>query len=194
MSGVRSGSTGATAPFTPRTPPVLIGVPDHHGVRRFTPRHQELLRELAANRGRGWSALALLACLEHLRVSTVTEAARVSVVDAWIDGADAFCVVYHPPYDEGRVVGLRRSRSEAVETRTWRLGDMTTWGYPMDLSGPRDEAGDAAHLIDPVAFGWNVADFDIGEPLGFVVTILRYDRGDIGWWGSLDTELPEPPP
>jgi hypothetical protein len=185
-----SGSTG-TAPVAPRTPPVLIGVPDHAGARRFTARHEELLRELAGARGRGWSALALLACLEHLQVSTVTEAARVSVVDAWVDGPDAFCVVYHPPFDEGRVVGLRRIRSEAVETHTWRLGDMTTWGYPVDLSGPADEP---EHLIDPVAFGWNVADFDIGEPLGFVVTILRYDRGDVGWWGTLEAELPEPPP
>jgi hypothetical protein len=26
-----------------------------------------------------------------------------------------------------------------------------------------------------------------------VATILRFDRGDIGWWGSLGVTLPGPP-
>jgi len=148
-----------------------------------------------------WSAAALHACLEHLRTSTVTSAARVSVVDAWLDGPEALCVLYRPPFDEGRVVGLRRTRAEALEAREWRLGDLTSWGYSLEPGRPFADdppAGDSPGAVrdpavDPAAFGWNVADFDLGEPLGFVVTILRYDRADVGWWGRLGAELPEPP-
>jgi hypothetical protein len=43
---------------------------------------------------------------------------------------------------------------------------------------------------DPDAFGESVADFDIGEPLGNVITILRTDRRGVNWWGSLSDELP----
>ncbi len=42
---------------------------------------------------------------------------------------------------------------------------------------------------DPVAFGKNVADFDIGEPMGSVVDALVIDTAGIGWWGSL-TQVP----
>ena len=88
---------------------------------------------------------------------------------------------------------MRRSRSEAVEAREWRLGDLTTWGYAVEPAHAPADASASPWSVDPVAFGWNVADFDIGEPLGFVTTILRYDRADIGWWGSLGDELPQPP-
>lgn len=168
----------------PAAPVVLIGAAAPPGPRQFTDRHAALLGDPELRDSPHWSATALLACLEHLRVSSVTEAARVAVVDAWLDGPDAFCVVYRPPFDGERVVGLRRCRQEAVDTQEWRLGDMTTWGYDMS---PR------ADWVDPVAFGWNVADFDIGEPLGFVATILRNDCGDIGWWGSLGVALPRRP-
>jgi hypothetical protein len=159
--------------------------------RQFTGRHAELLDDPRLREGRDWAAIALWSCLEHLRVSGVTEAGRVAVVDAWLDGPDAFCVLYRPPFAEAWVVGLRRCRQEVLETREWRLGDMTTWGY--DMGSNAKSSGGAGDFVDPVAFGWNVADFDIGEPLGFVATILRYGRGDIGWWGSLGVEPPEPP-
>lgn len=168
-------------------PLVLLGARDEPAGRITTDRHRALLRDPGLREPATWSAAALAACLEHLLVSTVTQAARVAVIEAWTDGPDAFCVLYRPPLGDGRVVGLRRSRGEAVETREWRLGDMTTWGYAMD------GALNAPDGVDPVAFGWNVADFDLGEPLGFVATILRYDRADVGWWGSLGAELPEPP-
>lgn len=166
---------------------MLVGVRGEPPGRLVTERHRALLRDPVLLEAATWSASALAACLEHLLVSTVTQAARVAVVEAWTDGPDAFCVLYRPPFGDGRVVGVRRSRSEAVEAREWRLGDMTTWGYAMD------GAPDAPDGVDPVAFGWNVADFDLGEPLGFVATVLRYDRADVGWWGSLGAELPEPP-
>jgi hypothetical protein len=155
------------------------------------------LLERRVGNAQGWSATALSACLAHVAVSTVTEAARVSILDAWLDGPDSFCVLYRAPFDESRVVGLRRCRQEALETRIWRLGDMTTWGYDMgpdrQAASHRPPDGAANDYVDPVAFGWNVADFDLGEPLGFVATILRYDRADIGWWGSLGPTLPYPP-
>ncbi|SHF53392.1 hypothetical protein SAMN05443575_0223 [Jatrophihabitans endophyticus] len=142
-------------------------------------RHLDLVERTSG--ATDWSSRALHACLDHLLVSTVTEASRVWVVDAWPDHDDALCIVYRPPHDEGRVVGLRRRRRDAVEPSDWRIGDMTTWGYDMDPD------------VDPVRFGWNVADFDVGEPLGYVTTVLRYDVADIGWWGNLDDELPRPP-
>jgi hypothetical protein len=195
VDDVRPRVTGSGPP----APLILVGGSPQPGRRRFTDRHAALLHGLELRERAEWSATALWACLEHLRVSTVTQAARVAVVDAWLDGPDAFCVLYHPPFDDGRVVGLRRCRQEALDAREWRLGDMTTWGY--DMNG---DVGSGAWAVDgllaldpdwvdPVAFGWNVADFDIGEPLGFVATILRYDRGDIGWWGSLGVALPSPP-
>ncbi len=165
--------------------PVLIGVgsePRRGGLSR---RHADLLRDLDPAGGPPpmWSTAALRECLTHLGTSTVTQARRVHLVDAWTDGSDAFCVLYGPPYDEGRVVGLRRRRQSAVEVGEWRPGDLTTWGYEMGLDGE----------VDPLVFARNVADFDIGEPLGFVVTVLRYDGADIGWWGNLAEDLPRPP-
>ena len=128
-------STDSDAIAVPSAPVVLLGrtllgdtTPQR---RRFTVRHAQLLDDPHLRGGRRWSAIALWACLEHLRVSRVTEAARIPVLDAWLDGPDAFCVLYRPPFDEARVVGLRRCRQEALETREWRLGDMTTWGYDM---------------------------------------------------------------
>ncbi len=109
----------------------------------------------------------------------------VAVEDAWVDGEDAFCVVYRPPRDAGRVVGVRRERNDAIDPGEWRLGDMTTWGYDL---GPT-----ATGQVDPMPFGWNVADFDIGEPLGYVATILRADDTGVEWWGTVGSELPRRP-
>lgn len=160
--------------------PALVSDVEAELPRVRTARHGELIENLAGSHD--WSSTALRACLRHLTTSSVTDAARVLIVDAWVEDDDGICIVYRPPYDEGRVVGLRRRRQDAIDPGDWRLGDMTTWGYDMG----RD--------VDPVAFGWNVADFDVGEPLGYVTTILRYDRADIGWWGNLGDDLPRPAP
>lgn len=165
--------------------PTLVPAGSGTGPRVRSHRHLELVTELAGRAD--WSGRALHACLTQLLSSTVTEARRVWVVDAWPDTAeDGLCVVYRPPLDEGRVVGLRRRRRDAIEASDWRLGDMTTWGYDLHTAAGSDE-------VDPERFGWNVADFDLGEPLGYVTTVLRYDAADIGWWGNLDDELPVPP-
>ncbi|MBE7196083.1 MAG: hypothetical protein INR66_26850 [Gordonia polyisoprenivorans] len=160
--------------------PALLRDSTAESPRIRTARHLHLID--AFDGAPSWSARALHACLAHLLTSSVTEAARVVVVDAWLDGDDAFCVLYRPPHDEGRVVGLRRCRDDAVDRGDWRIGDLTTWGYEL---GPD---------IAPEPFGWNVADFDLGEPLGYVTTVLRYDAADVGWWGNVtEGDLPDPP-
>jgi hypothetical protein len=57
---------------------------------------------------------ALGSCLEHLRISTRTEAHEATVHDAWTDGPDAFCVVYRNPYFDG-LIGIRRHVDDAIE-------------------------------------------------------------------------------
>ena len=82
---IRGGDTVDADPAWP--PPVLIGVGSEPAPRTLTARHTELLRELAgAHPSSGWSTHALRECLSHLRTSTVTQARRVRVVDAWTDG------------------------------------------------------------------------------------------------------------
>lgn len=84
------------------------------------------------------------------------------------------------------MVGVRRLRRAAPDPGEWRIGDITTWGY--DLGRDADGAP-----VDAQRFGWNIADFDVGEPLGYVTTVLRYDDADIGWWGDLGAALPASP-
>lgn len=109
-----------------------------------------------------WAQAALDACLEHLPVSRVTESQSVQVLDAWVEDSVAFCVVYRYPYFDG-VLGIRRT-------------------FDTDMYGEVPS--------DPVAFGCDVADFDIGEPLGSVAEHLRVDGAGVHWWGDLGPQLP----
>jgi hypothetical protein len=149
------------------------------GPRRFSKQHARLLSQLQSEASADWSRTALVACLEQLRTSNVTEAGQVAVLDAWVDGSDAFCVVYQSPYEAGEV-GIRRTIDDAASSRNqkYRPGDMTD-SYEMG----------SAETPDPVAFGWNVADFDIGEP--GTPGSLRHDlHTGTSWWGSLGDALP----
>ncbi|WP_278313688.1 hypothetical protein [Lolliginicoccus levis] len=124
---------------------------------RTTARHRELIgemRELSTS----WAQQALLACLEHLLDSLVTEAWCIGVIDAYLDGDDGFCVIYRfGTYS--RTLGLRRC----------------------DDNGHPQVYGDSASDI-----GREIADFDIGEPLGTVSLRLRHDPStDTWWWGDL---------
>ena len=116
----------------------------------------------------------------------MTAADSVRVVHSWTDGPDAICLLYRPPPDHDAleipaVVGLRRRWHDAVQPGEWRLGNLMAWGYDV---GPD---------VDPVAFGHNVADFDLGEPLGMISRALRIDSDGVGWWGSLADTLPARP-
>lgn len=109
-----------------------------------------------------WAALALRACLDRLASGGSTEWQRITVLDAWTDSSESFCVVYR--WDQSsHVYGLRRKRPE--------------------LSTIDPERG------NPESDGCFIADFDVAEPLGTVRDELRYEGG-VGWWGSLDNELP----
>jgi len=129
--------------------------PPPDGPHRFSEQHARLLTQLQSEASADWSRTALIACLEQLRTSNVTEAGQIVVLDAWVDGSDAFCVVYQSPYEAGEV------GNDVV----------------------------SAESPDPVAFGWNVADFDIGEP--GPPGPLRHDQDNgTSWWGSLGDSLP----
>jgi hypothetical protein len=108
-----------------------------------------------------WSYAALFACVTHLQTS-LTEGRSVEVLAAWVDDGGALCVVYQYPYYMG-VLGLRR----AVDT------DM--YGEPVS---------------DPESFGRDVADFDIGEPLGSTADWVRPDHQGVSWWGDQHDEPP----
>lgn len=137
-----------------------------------TPAHRELIAALTESRELQWSGLALLSCLRWLCTSTLTAAFEVQVEEAWTDGSDAFCIVYRAPYGPQTRVGIRSHRDEG------------------DMFGSVDAAG---HGPDPEEFGQQVADFNIGEPLGDIVTRLRSDQHGVGWWGSLGDHLPTRP-
>lgn len=126
-----------------------------------------------------WAGVALQACLDRLAVSTLTEARLVRVIRSWVDGDDAFCLVYRPPFDADRVVGIRRHRSDAAEVEHLGPGEMASSPYIDDPNDP-----------DPIQFGQSVADFDIGVPLGSVVDTAREDADGVGWWGTVGDDLP----
>lgn len=179
----------AWRPWPATKQPVVNGrhtePPPQDGPRRFTEQHARLLSQLTSEKApTDWSGTALTACLEHLRTSDVTEAWQIAVQDAWKEGPDAFCVVYQSPYADGQVA-VRRTVDDASRGRgrgdqKSRPGDMTV-AYDMG----------SADLPDPVMFGWNVADFDIGEP--GIGPVRRDEASGTSWWGTLGDALPTKP-
>jgi hypothetical protein len=100
-----------------------------------------------------------------------TEGETVEMLAAWVDDAECLCFVYRYPYFDG-VLGLRRSDDDDDDD---------------------DDGGESGAVADPRSFGQDVADFDIGEPLGTVVDRLRVDAAGVHWWGDLDEALPPLP-
>jgi hypothetical protein len=88
------------------------------------------------------------------------------VLDSWVDGPQAFCVVYTCERYRGRL-GLRR---EAGDIANGLLYDGHDGG---------------AGLPNPLAFGRNVADYDLAEPLGGAAESLTRDESGISWWGTV---------
>ena len=82
------------------------------------------------------------------------------VEDAWAT-TDEFRVVYS---FTGRRVGIIRNRETLVDRLdVYATGDVAT----------------------PEEFGQEVADFNIGEPLGAYVDILDVDADGLEWWGHI---------
>lgn len=127
--------------------------------------HQHLIEDLetAAN---DWASAALLACLLRLRDGGPTEFREVTVRDAW-PIVDGFCVVYEM-YDLR--LGVRATRT---------TGDGPPFFFSQGFQGPDPS---------PRAFGVEIADYAIAEPLGSFVGELVPDSAGVGWWG--DPPLP----
>lgn len=122
----------------------------------ITPEHARMIRQLRETRDPSWGEIALLSCLEKLQSGGPTEAAEVKVHGGW--AIDGFCLIYDSPW--GPRVGLR-----AVES-----GEQATdvhWDEP-----PAE------------AFGKDIADFAVAEPLGSVSDRLVVDSNGLGWWGD----------
>ena len=171
--------------FSPVNAELLVG-----GSRRtLSARHRELLASLSTDATAPWSQQALRSCLERLGVSTLTQADRVAVVDGWVDGPKVFCVVYRNP-DTEALMGLRRHADDAREAvlgLSWVPGRSMTAGHAMaDVVTPEGE------MPDPVGFGWNVANFDIGEPHA-PDEHFQPDEHGIYWHGNLDGGVPQHP-
>lgn len=152
-----------------------------------TPAHREVLERLSLASEKSWSGRALWACLEELRHSTITEAADVRVEQARTDGPDAFCIIYTPPYQPHRCVGLRRHAADEDVIIEYGLSSTL---YLQHVKATRTEPL-PDDLPNPIAFGVAVAAFDIGEPLGATAMLLRTDDRGVGWWGTLEADLPE---
>lgn len=100
----------------------------------LSPRHEELIARLEAERAPSWLDDALLSCLVRLRDGGPTEWQSVTVVDAWTDD-DAFAVVYEWTYLH-ETVGCRRSRpAEAAETTAAQFGINTADFYVAEPLG-----------------------------------------------------------
>lgn len=125
--------------------------------RRTTQQHRRLIDHFGRP-AEAWSHRALHACLEGLASNTWSEAWCIGVLDAWVEGDSAFCVLYR--YREyPHTLGIRRSVHD--------------YHY---LNGAAD--------IDPAQFGKDVATGDIDEPLGTVALKLGPDATGIHWWGG----------
>lgn len=154
-----------------------------------TPAHRELVTRLGAVPDPSWSTLALWACLQELQGSVITAASEVRVEQGWVDGPDAFCIIYTPPYEPGHRVGLRHHASDDVETYFYGL---TSVLYLQHIKVAPHKAPLLDEVPHPVAFGVAVAAFEIGDP--GTLDPLREDEDGVHWWGTLEADLPTPGP
>ncbi|MBB1198440.1 hypothetical protein [Curtobacterium flaccumfaciens] len=97
--------------------------------------------------------------MQKLRDGGPTEAEHIVVHDAW-STTESFRVVYDTP--GGRRVGIVRDRRTTIDR--------------LDVYATGDEP-------TPEEFGREVADFNIGEPLGRYADVLELDADGVGWWG-----------
>ena len=127
--------------------------------------HQRLIEDLEASADT-WASEALLSCLQRLRDGGPTKFRDVMVLDAW-PVTDGFCVVYET-YEVR--LGVRVTRA---------TGEGPPFFFSRSVHGPEPT---------PRAFGVEIADYAISEPLGRLVETLGSDEDGVGWWG--DAPLP----
>lgn len=122
-----------------------------------SPQHERLIADLETLGG-DWRSEALLGCLQRLRDGGPTEWRDVVILDAW-PITDGFCVVYEMYGDR---LGARATRA-------------TGEGPPFFFSR-------GVHGADPSprAFGVEIADCAIAEPLGSRGDSLVTDEASVG--------------
>jgi hypothetical protein len=93
----------------------------------------------------------------------------VVVQQSWATASRIFIAYRHP--ERNMVIGCTRRRHSPELYRVY---------------GPEDPSDES-----PEIFGWNVADFDLGEPLFWEGT--EHEPGPLGieWWGDLDEDWRE---
>lgn len=126
-----------------------------------TAEHAELIRQLSLLKRRNWGQDALLACLRKLRDGGPTEYQIVEVRRAR-PVEDGFDIVYLSPW--GPEVGLAA-----------RVGLLKH--FIGIYQGSEDS-------LTAEAFGQEVADFYVAEPLGNYSAVLDFDESGLGWWGA----------
>jgi hypothetical protein len=170
------GSEGAPPPWAPAV----------------ASQHLELLDRLGSRGVNTWAERALWATLEGVRDGPLIE--NIAVTEAWTDGPDAFCLLYTAPYGlPCPIVGIRRECGDTDWDVTRFLDDLS----PRVAAGlMRTSAEDRAGLLrtsdDPIEFGGRLAEY-ISEPLGVFGKHLRFSIDGVGWWGTLDVNLPTQP-
>ncbi|MGI3779767.1 MAG: hypothetical protein ACRYG2_03235 [Janthinobacterium lividum] len=127
--------------------------------------HERLIDGLEISTG-DWASEALLSCLRRLRDGGPTQSRDVTVLDAW-PITDGFCMVYE----------MYEFRLGVRVTRT--TGEGPPFFFNRGVHGPDPS---------PRAFGVEIADYAIAEPLGSLDETLVTDEAGVTWWG--DPPLP----
>lgn len=161
-----------------RTKVRLVGAAEARAASTFVPpaasEHDRLLRELTAQPLQSWASEALRSCLEAIRDGKGHE--RIAVVDAWVEDADTFCLIYTPPW--AAVLGGTRRRRGDLEPVSQLALATNPLAQPIYLM-PEDPKAYGAMLVD-----------DLTEPLGRLHDHLIYDADGVGWWGTLGAAPP----
>lgn len=128
---------------------------------------RNLLKSLNGVSEPSWAQRALKACLQSLEDSgelSSTHSYLVEIEDAWCGPGDQISIVYTPPWGT-EAVGLRRS-----------IDTPALYTYA-DYFGPD-------HPFSAESFGYSVATWDLGEPLGTLASGMWRDSAGVKWWGD----------
>ncbi|HVV76788.1 MAG TPA: hypothetical protein VHC43_12190 [Mycobacteriales bacterium] len=102
----------------------------------------------------GFARAALDACLSHLAQESVVPN-TVTLLRAWPEPEYGFCVIYRHAWHPELVLGYRAVAPQGDES-----------------------------FEDVEEFGFEVANFQLREPLGTERARLSFDAAGVAWWGS----------